>query len=330
MINEFVFAANTVRANIALLPLLVIILFVIWLATKAGGRKLLTVLGVGALLLLAWAMLPTPRMATDQEMRSHVDVAVPMTQDGQQLISGQKHRPAAQSKFAQASTEEMWEHLNRSRIVLDGNQQETSKPVAKEFTKGKFDEKIELDDEESLTEKESQKLDRPDWVDVPPKRVGNLYRVAISAGPYKTIPECHRALESELRQVFRHRLEQLNLGHSQPSLETLGLGLDFVLREICRMEWTETTEPSFGKMKTVHVLMEFDNAVDDQIRIAYRNYHRSFRIAQVGGIAGLVVGTLALIYGLLQLDTWTRGYYTKRLFLAVPAVIIVLVLLTIA
>ena len=27
-------------------------------------------------------------------------------------------------------------------------------------------------------------------------------------------------------------------------------------------------------------------------------------------------------YGLLKVDTWTKGYYTKRLFLGVPAAII--------
>jgi hypothetical protein len=38
--------------------------------------------------------------------------------------------------------------------------------------------------------------------------------------------------------------------------------------------------------------------------------------------ATLVVGGLALAYGLLKVDTWTRGYYSKRLFVGVPAAII--------
>jgi hypothetical protein len=42
----------------------------------------------------------------------------------------------------------------------------------------------------------------------------------------------------------------------------------------------------------------------------------------VGAGAGSILGLLGLIYGLLKVDTWTRGYYTKRLFLGVPAAII--------
>ena len=38
--------------------------------------------------------------------------------------------------------------------------------------------------------------------------------------------------------------------------------------------------------------------------------------------AGGVLGLLGLCYGLLKVDTWTKGYYTKRLFLGVPAAII--------
>ena len=42
----------------------------------------------------------------------------------------------------------------------------------------------------------------------------------------------------------------------------------------------------------------------------------------VGAGAGSVLGLIGLVFGLLKVDTWTKGYYTKRLFLGVPAAII--------
>ena len=45
------------------------------------------------------------------------------------------------------------------------------------------------------------------------------------------------------------------------------------------------------------------------------------------GAAMVAVGLLGMVYGMLKVDTWTKGYYTKRLFLGVPAAIIGLVTL---
>ena len=42
----------------------------------------------------------------------------------------------------------------------------------------------------------------------------------------------------------------------------------------------------------------------------------------VGVGAGSILGLLTLVFALLKIDTWTKGYYTKRLFLGVPAAII--------
>ena len=42
----------------------------------------------------------------------------------------------------------------------------------------------------------------------------------------------------------------------------------------------------------------------------------------VGVGAGSILGFIGLVFGLLKIDTWTKGYYTKRLFIGVPAAII--------
>ncbi len=218
-----------------------------------------------------------------------------------------------------ASTEAMWAHLNRNRIVMDvdhGNKSTEEESVA------------DAPFLAPLEEQKQPKKKRPDWFDNPPKRVGNVYRVVVSAGPYRDAQECHRALEPKLEKVVKNRIQQVAGAHHTPTLRRLGLRTDYIFSDICRQEWTEQTEASFGEMTQVHVLMEFDAAVDKHLRDAYRSYLREYRIEGVGSIAGLALGGLALLFGLLKLDTYTRGYYTKRLFFGVPAAIIVLVMLT--
>lgn len=304
---------------LALLILLALVAACFLAATKSSGRTLLTVLGVGALLmLLSW-----PSMK-----RSPSKIVV-----AKNHLAKQQTRVTAQKAFAKASTEEMWEHLNRSRISLEGErtQAEKSATASAEVTDVSDATDVETTNEIKLSksDKKAQQT-RPDWVDITPKRVGNVYRQVISSSPYSTDTECHASLEPELREVVRRRIAHLTDGRYRPTIESLGFDLGFVLKEICRQEWVETVDSSVGEMKRVHVLMEFDASIDKQLRGAYRDYQRKFRIAEVGSIAGLALGGLVLLYGLLKFDTWTRGYYSKRLFFGVPAVIIVIVLLNFA
>ncbi len=80
-------------------------------------------------------------------------------------------------------------------------------------------------------------------------------------------------------------------------------------------------------MKTAHALMEFTAAQDAALMDRWTAFARRAGIARTAGGSALVVACLALAFGLLKVDTWTRGYYTKRLFLGVPAAIILAVML---
>src|SRR5262249_24883553 len=60
---------------------------------------------------------------------------------------------------------------------------------------------------------------------------------------------------------------------------------------------------------------------------SWKTYARRQGITQVGMAAAAVLGALALALLLLKVDTWTRGYYSTRLFLGVPAAIIAVILL---
>jgi hypothetical protein len=169
---------------------------------------------------------------------------------------------------------------------------------------------------------------RPDWVIRPPGIVGNVRKVVVSAGPFKTLDECHIDLENQMREVVARRIAELASAATggrvhPPQLESLNIGTDYILRELCpEPEYVEEVEASFGPMKRAYVLVEFTEAQDAVLLDRWKTYARRDRLAMAAFGATLVVGGLALAYGLLKVDTWTRGYYSKRLFVGVPAAII--------
>jgi len=285
--------------------------------TKLNARTLAALFGIGFLMLVfLWLSYAGSQV---QVVDAHGEGAA---------ITSTRAQTTPSLSSAQISTEAMWEHLTRPRIVLDSDKLDSDQ--AKEKTTDEIEQIEVAKTEVEKTEVAKTKPTRPSWVDNPPKRVGNVYREVVSVGPYETESECYHALEPLLSNVVKQRIEQLVPNSQVPDLGQLGMGMEYVLRDLCNDAWTEVIYASFGEMKHVHVQMQFGPAQDQQLQTAFRNYQRQGRIAKVGGIAGLGIGGLALLFGLLKADTWTRGDYTKRLFFGVPAAIIGLLLLFIA
>jgi len=172
---------------------------------------------------------------------------------------------------------------------------------------------------------------RPDWVDNPPTLVGNPRRIAVHTDPYSTVEECYAQLREDLREAVRQRIEEkareANGGRPVrvPDLEQLHISTDYIFSELCREgDYIETVQMSapLGEMLRAHALLEFTPQQDELLVDRWRAYARRENVEAVGILSTLVVGALAFVYGLLKIDTWTRGYYTKRLFLGVPAAII--------
>ncbi len=239
------------------------------------------------------------------------------------LIAEESAELAEREAEAEAmKLQQMYEELSRPRIKLDADDAE--EPSGK---KSQTNERTE----DAANEDSTTEAKRPGWVDQPAQRVGNVFRKVVVSDPYDSIEACHRGLQDhQLRDAINERIDELAPNRYRPALEKLGLGPDFMWRDLCSVEWVETLDVSFGEMKRVYALLEFDAAVDRQIAKAYRDYERQFRINEVGGVAGIGLGSLALLFGLLKVDTWTKGYYTKRLFFGVPAVIIAVVALLIS
>lgn len=114
-------------------------------------------------------------------------------------------------------------------------------------------------------------------------------------------------------------------------LSEMGIGTEYIYREIVAKdpsdneprEFLDTVQRSIGQMKKLYLEIEFTPDVDRELRQLWFAHARHERFAIIGVIGGNVLIVLGFIFALLKLDTWTKGYYTKRLFIGVPAAIIV-------
>jgi outer membrane biosynthesis protein TonB len=124
-----------------------------------------------------------------------------------------------------------------------------------------------------------------------------------------------------------------NWGEPDPRLQQLsdmGIGADYLRREIVAKEsksnktreFIDTVESTVGPMKMLYLQIEFTPAIDRDLLRHWDTHERRERFAIVGAGASSILGFIGLVFGLLKVDTWTKGYYSKRLFIGVPAAII--------
>jgi hypothetical protein len=160
---------------------------------------------------------------------------------------------------------------------------------------------------------------RPDWMDAPMGRDGDVYRTIATAGPYSTAAECHEKLPEALQQAVRSYTERL-LGADAGG--RVQLPLSYIHERIVRGEWLEQAEFSFGPMYNLHERLEFDAAVAKEIEGRYREAQVARRVSYAGAAAVLALSLIGVAFSYLKLDTLTRGYYTGRLRVAAGAVIL--------
>jgi hypothetical protein len=228
-------------------------------------------------------------------------------------------RPDAAAAEAHAATEpsvhELWDRFTAPRIPLDGKESPEELPAAES------------------TPPSPPKT--PAWVLEAPHQVGEVYRQVISSDRFSSLAECRHQLEGKLLAAVADRVRQNVTNHrwaGDPiSPAQLGVTLDYVLRELCTAEFPETVEsPSLGELQVDHMLVEFTPAQDELLRERWLQYERRSRFTHVATIAGSLLAMLASVYGLIQFDTYTRGYYTRQLLIGGVVVIIGVGLLCVA
>jgi hypothetical protein len=150
-----------------------------------------------------------------------------------------------------------------------------------------------------------------------------MQRDIVVTDEYATVDECYEATDAALIAKTNDRINTItNDNWGFGSAHDLGVTIDYIRREIGKDVYIETVERSFGPMKKMYTLIEFSPTVDRELKARWDHHRRHERLAMVGKGAGSVLSLLALVWGLLKVDTITKGYYTKRLFLGVPAAII--------
>lgn len=197
---------------------------------------------------------------------------------------------------------------------------------------------------------------RPAWVDQPPKRVGNgVQTEVIVTDLWSSEMECdHKRDMLLIVKVYEH-LQRIGLApeldleyavnmrtddffYRDPSrglvqtpqytqarnyLSGLGITLDYARREMAKEEYLEPVDKySVGPMLKLYTLVEFSPQVDREFRKRWESRQRSAAFKTVSFGALSLLGLLGCVFGLLKVDTWTKGYYTKRLFIGVPLAIL--------
>lgn len=180
-------------------------------------------------------------------------------------------------------------------------------------------------------ENRSAKEEIPDWVMALPSNVGGVHRQVVDSGPWSELADCQRALDMKVRAAVEECVKELasedlrRIVSVIPTLEYLGISNNWIRGNVVCSHpkpYEHESNSSVGPMKTVYVQLEFDPNDQDYLRQRYRDYVRQDRIAAVTAGGSFILGGIGLLFGLLKVDTWTKGYYTKRLFLGVPAAII--------
>jgi hypothetical protein len=165
---------------------------------------------------------------------------------------------------------------------------------------------------------------RPSWIEAGPQIEGELYKVSVRAGPYRTLRDCQPDLEREIQlAVEDFTRDHLRQPHA-PMLISYTMN-DLRRRNVLQEQFSEQLETSLGLMNQVHARLVFDNEFRDELDRRWAEIRSKSRLAQTGLGTGIVLLFLGTLFSFLKLDTATKGYYTGRLQFGAAATILALV-----
>jgi len=163
---------------------------------------------------------------------------------------------------------------------------------------------------------------RPDWVESPPSREGNIHTTAVCSDPHSTQSQAMHALDEKLKQATAEYIGEYLQSELAPQL--IRLNLNDIKQKLLRTGNTyhERITVSVGQMHQVHAKLEFDNDFRKELDRRWGELRATYRLAETGLVSGGVLLLLVTIFGYFRLDNATRGYYTGRLqFMAAAAIL---------
>ena len=166
---------------------------------------------------------------------------------------------------------------------------------------------------------------RPDWtqLDASPQTVNDAVRITVSSGPFATVAECQRDVQTKMREAVRDYLDQdlLEMGASR----LVPLSNSYLENLRIAQFHEEPTFASVGKMHQLHALLELTPQTKAVLIEAWHHGQVNERLFYLGGGLALVLGFLATVWGYLKLDTATHSRYSGRLGLAASILIVLLI-----
>jgi hypothetical protein len=162
----------------------------------------------------------------------------------------------------------------------------------------------------------------PDWIDMEPGRAGDTYRVSVVIGPFQTSAECVAELPDALDQTLRDYARQY-LGPAAAA--KVHFPPDVLEERLVQERWEETKVfETVGLMKQLHLLLQFDPEMRQDIAEQWDQARLNNRLWYTGTGLAVLLGLLAVAYGVLIADRAAGGQCRGRLgFAAVVAATLV-------
>lgn len=161
----------------------------------------------------------------------------------------------------------------------------------------------------------------PDWANKPPKLVNSVYRVSIQSGLYTDVPECQRALETQIKNQVDEYIDRW-MGPGTAAL--VAIDRDYLNKHIKKQEFSEVVNTStVGPMHQIHALLEFDDAARAEFHERWRHAVVTERVWIVGFGSAVVLALLSTAFGYLKLDQQTGGRQSGRIGVAATLVALI-------
>jgi len=203
--------------------------------------------------------------------------------------------------------------------------------------------------EKAASEEPAPDDNRPDWVDAEPGKVGGVYRVPVTAGPWPTSEESMKALPSVVdAEIAKYAVSRT--GHEAAA--KLRLPRDYIMAHMIEKDiweeplkidsfdevkhmvgrdvWENSENAADGEWTQLHALVRFDDEVNRELDERWAGLLRLERLTAAGVLGAIVMMVLGTVYAYLQIDLKTGGAYRGRLragaLAAILAVIAVVLL----